>query len=168
MRERLLAAMSNEVGSPPDPTAIGRALMAVGIYPSSQLPYAPQKPAWMQELARGVGLATMGARPSAAAGGPMVVPRGMDPRPNPDHIGATPGAATLSRWGGVGTVGRSSWPRRGLGPLEPANANDAPYPMRTMDPMVTRFLRALDGETPLHVQLPKLTVIEGGLPPRKN
>ncbi len=37
-----------------------------------------------------------------------------------------------------------------------------------MDPMVTRFLRALDGETPLQVQLPKLTVIEGGLPPRKN
>ena len=128
----------------------------------------------------------------------MVVPRGMNKPGHPDDIRATPNAETLGEkegmyarsinlptlrdqigWremSGDKSAGSNlrdlNWALGELGDHTPqrlpANANEAPYPVRTMDPNVTRFLRALDGETPLQVQLPKLTVIEGGLPPRKN
>ncbi len=196
----LSSALQNWGGAPPEPTAIGRALMAAGIYPSSQLPYA--KPMFepgsvgSKLVTEGLPLAMMGVRSGVMKAGPDAwMARALDRKAlhadGPSDFGITGGEPNAARWNAAFDQGRMpsrsysfsstdlaerpgvtavepTWPKRPIGPLSPANGNEPPYPMRTMDPMVTRFLRALDGETPLQVQLPKLTVIEGGLPPRKN
>jgi hypothetical protein len=159
----------------PQPNAIGQFLMdRLGIYPSSQLPYA--KPifepgsASSKFLTEALPLAMMGVRsgPGATKGNDAVIARSLE-RQNPyefpfrglaldangEHYGlAVDTAKGLSKNPGMQPAfGGSSNPiwRGNMS----ANTNEAPYPQRAMDQNVTRFLRALDNETGLGAAMPR-------------